>query len=158
MEAGERRRSALVLVHEGRTVMTTSEKQAQSWAFSGQMNLKPLKQTSTSLLVNRIPHEGAGSALPAGSILDVDDYDAQGSHQAQRLDAQEPEQQPEEEDHHRLHGVIPEVHVAEADPAQALIDHPEERPHPLAVIRRLLCSAGRLLLGQVGINLLRQNT
>lgn len=76
------------------------------------------------------------SASPKSTLLlDVDDDDAQGRHQSQSLDAQEPEQEPEEEHDHRLHYSVPKQHVAESQPAQTLIEHPEQSSHPLAVIQ-----------------------
>lgn len=75
-------------------------------------------------------------SLKNALLLDVDDDDAQSGHQPQSLDAQEPEQEPEEEHDHRLHYSVPKQHVAESQPPQALIEHPEQSPHPLAVIQR----------------------
>lgn len=72
-------------------------------------------------------------------LLDVDDDDAQRGHQPESLDAQEPEQQPEEKHDHRLHYSVPEQHVAESQAPQTLIEHPEQSSHPLAVVQRPLC-------------------
>lgn len=78
----------------------------------------------------------SGSLSPESALLlDVDDDDAQSRHQSQSLDAQEPEQEPEEEHDHRLHYSVPKQHVAESQPAQTLIEHPEQSSHPLAVIQ-----------------------
>lgn len=86
----------------------------------------------------------AGNESGASSLLDVDDDDAKRPHQPQSLEAQEPEQHPEDEDHHGLHGSVPKVHLAEAQPQQTLVDHPEQRAHPLAVVQ--LGLRGRLVL------------
>lgn len=92
-----------------------------------------------------------GSALAVTSLLlDVDDDDAQSSHQPQRLDAQEPEQQPEEHNHHRLHDLVPKVHLAEAHPPQTLVEHAEQSPHPLAVIQQGLSGRGVVQVGPPG--------
>lgn len=71
-------------------------------------------------------------------LLDVDDDDAQRCHQAQSLDAQEPEQQPEEEHDHRFHYFVPKKHVAESQPPQTLIEHPKQSSHSLTVIQARL--------------------
>lgn len=68
-------------------------------------------------------------------LLDVDDDDAQRCHQAQSLDTQEPEQQPEEEHDYRFHYSVPKKHVAESQPPQTLIEHPKQSSHSLTVIQ-----------------------
>lgn len=85
-------------------------------------------------------------------LLYVNYDNAQSPHQSQGLNPQEPEQQPEEHDHHWLHYMVPEVYLAEAKPPQTLVEHPKQSPHSLTVIQ-LGLSGGVIHMGPSGIGI-----
>lgn len=76
----------------------------------------------------------SGSARRPRLLLHVDHDQAQNSHESEGLQAEEPQQRPEEQHHHRLHRPLPEVHPGEAHAEEASVQLPEQRPHPLVVV------------------------
>lgn len=89
------------------------------------------------------PDQIAGSTLIISILLlDVDDNDAQSSNQSQGLDAQEPEQQPKEDNHYWFNYLVSKVHLAEAHFPQNFVEHPKQSPHPLTVVQLGLSSSG----------------
>lgn len=67
-------------------------------------------------------------------LLDVDNDDAESSHQPKGLDPQEPKQQPEKDYDYWLYYLVPKIHLAEANSSQTLVEHSKQSPHPLTVI------------------------
>lgn len=66
--------------------------------------------------------------------MDVYDDNTKSSYETQGLDTEEPEQQPEDEHHHRFYNLLPKVELCEAHASQALIEHPKQGTQPLTVI------------------------